>query len=538
MTQPMTQPMTQRNFQLPGRSPVMAQNGMVATSHPLATSSALKVLQNGGNAVDAAIAASAVLCVVEPQMTGIGGDCFAILHQPDGSIHGLNGSGRSAKRANLDWFLERGITDFSRHLAHTVTVPGALKAWDVMLQRFGTRDMKSLFADAINYGRNGFVVAPRVAKDWGGLVDHIKSNEAASEQLLIDGQAPIAGQKFALPKLANTLERIANEGIDAFYNGSIAAEMANAVQEQGGLLCEQDLAGVSAEWITPISAHYRGFDIQEIPPAGQGITALILLQILQKLNAHTLDVESVERVHMEIEAARLAYCVRDAYVADPVHMRTTIVQMLGANHISQLAQMFSPKSRNQSICLPQLPDSDTVYLCVVDKNMQAVSFINSLYGGFGSGIATPNSGIVLQNRGACFSLTEGHDNALGGGKLPLHTIIPGMITKNDQLVGPFGVMGGAYQPMGHAHVLTNMIDYGMDPQQALDHGRVFWGQDDVLEVEASLAPMIHEGLMERGHKTRGASSPWGGGQMIWIDQQRGVMIGASDPRKDGMAAGY
>ncbi len=530
--------MAHRNFQLPGRSPVMATNGMVATSHPLATASALKILQNGGNAVDAAIAASAVLCVVEPQMTGIGGDCFAIIHQPDGSLHGLNGSGRSAANASLDWFLERNISDFSNHAAHTITVPGALKAWDTMLRRFGTQEMKHLFANAIKYGREGFVIAPRVARDWSTLVQHIKKNPAASEQLLHKDAAPKTGQMFVLPKLAQTLERVANEGIGAFYEGEIAQEISKTVRSAGGFLNEQDLASVSADWVTPISSNYRGYDIHEIPPAGQGITALVLLNILQELGANKLPFDGLARTHMEIEAARLAYSVRDAYVSDPHTMAARVSQMLSAGYTKELAARFDPAKRNDTISLPNLPNSDTVYLCIVDKNQQAVSFINSLYGGFGSGIVTPNSGICLQNRGSGFSLKAGHPNAIAGGKFPLHTIIPGMLTKNGKLVGPFGVMGGAYQPMGHAHVLTNMIDYEMDPQQALDHPRVFWGKDDILDYESAIGSNIATGLQALGHEVRPATSPWGGGQIIQIDTQNGSMIGASDPRKDGMAAGY
>ncbi len=530
--------MDARDFQQPGRSPVMAANAMVSSSHPLATGSALKVLRDGGTAVDAAIAASAVLCVVEPQMTGIGGDCVAIIHQPDGSIHGLNGSGRSAGKADLNWFLDRKIKDFDQHMAHTVTVPGALKAWETMGQRFGTRDFKSLFSDAISYAKEGFIVAPRVAKDWANLVPHIAQNEAGTEQLLFNGRAPVAGSKFALPKLGSTLERIAREGSSAFYCGKIAEEIAKTVQSAGGLLSEEDLANISADWVTPISTNYQGYDVHEIPPAGQGITALVLLNILNKLNAHMLPADSVERAHLEVEAARLAYSVRDAYVSDPKTMRARVAQILSDKHTSELAQMFDPALRNPNISLPPLPHSDTIYLCVVDKNRQAVSFINSLYQGFGSGIVTPKSGICLQNRGAGLSLQAGHDNALAGAKRPLHTIIPAMVTKNGELVGPFGVMGGAYQPMGHAHVLTNMIDYDMDPQRALDHGRIFWGKDGVLEIETSVPTPVERGLVALGHQARSAVAPWGGGQIIQINKQNGALVGGSDGRKDGMAGGY
>lgn len=527
-----------RNFQLPGRSPVMATQGMAATSHPLATNTALKVLQNGGNAVDAAIAASAVLCIVEPQMTGIGGDCFVILHEPDGTLHGLNGSGRAASGAHLDWYLERGISDLNTVPAHSITVPAALKAWDVLLNRFGTKGFNELFRDAISYGNNGFPVAPRVAHDWATVVQAISKHEGAKTHLLRDGLPPESGDMYAFPNLAKTMEQVACNGIGAFYTGPVAAEIAATVQASGGFLTEADIAAVTADWVAPISTNYRGYDVHEIPPNGHGITALVMLNLLDALNAHGNAVDSIARAHLEVEAARLAYSVRDAYVGDPASMQARVEQILSQDHTRSLAKLFDPEQRNPDITLPELPNSDTVYLTVVDKDLRAVSFINSLYGGFGSGIVTPNSGICLQNRGACFSLVAGHDNALGPSKRPMHTIIPGMVTKDAKLAWSFGVMGGAYQPMGHAHVLANMIDYGMDPQEALDHGRIFWGADGVLGVEAAISDEIINGLTERGHDAGKAPLPLGGGQIIGIDHGRGVMIGASDPRKDGMAAGY
>ncbi len=511
---------------------------MVASAHPLATNTALKVLQDGGNAVDAAIAASAVLAIVEPAMTGIGGDCFVIVCEPDGSVQGLNGSGRSANGANLDWYLERGIDDLNSWPAHSITVPGALKAWDALSRRFGTRDFKNLFSDAISFGKNGFPVAPRVARDWAGLVEKVKLDEAASKHLLINGRAPTTGEIYKFPALAQTFQNVANDGIGAFYSGNIAAEIAATVQAKGGFLDEQDLSNVSADWVTPISTNYRGHDVHEIPPNGQGITALVLLNLLDRLKARDLDADSAERAHLEMEAGRLAYSVRDAHVSDPDTMKRAVSQILSQDLTGELARMFDPQQHNSNITLPELPDSDTTYLTVVDRDLRAVSFINSLYNGFGSGIVTPKSGICLQNRGACFSLSEGHDNAIGPSKRPLHTIIPGMVTCNGALAYSFGVMGGAYQPMGHAHVLTNMIDHAMDPQEALDHGRMFWDVGGVLEIEDGVNVAVAKELQERGHKVRNSTAPIGGGQIIAIDHKNGILIGSSDPRKDGMAAGY
>lgn len=527
-----------RNFQLPGRSATLATNGMAATSHPLATASALKVLQNGGNAVDAAIAASATLCMVEPHSTGIGGDCFVILHEPDGTLHGLNGSGRAAQGAHLDWYVERDITDLNNHPAHSVTAPGALRAWQTLANRFGTQDFSTLFADAIAYGRGGFPISPRVAFDWATLVGKLRKDPAATAQLLRGGNAPNTGDMFHLPELAQTFETVAKHGVDAFYSGEIAAEIAATVQAGGAFLTEQDLANVSADWVDLISTQYRGTDIYEIPPNGHGITALILLNLLDALGAHDHAPDSLARAHIEVEAARLAYSVRDAYVGDPETMQARCTQILAPDHTAALAGLFDPTKRNPSLTLPPLPDADTVYLTVIDKDLRAVSFINSVYNGFGSGIVTPKSGVALQNRGACFSLTPGHANAIGPAKRPLHTIIPGMAMRDGKLASSFGVMGGAYQPLGHAHVMSNMIDYGMDPQQALDHGRIFWGNDGALGVEASIGADVFDGLSALGHPVARPTMPFGGGQIINVDHSRGVLVGGSDPRKDGSAAGY
>lgn len=527
-----------RDFHLPGRSPVYASNGMVACSHPLASSSALKVLQNGGNAVDAAIAANAVLAVVEPQMTGIGGDCFCIVGEPDGSLHALNGSGRSASKAHLSWYLENNIRKIIEHPEHSVTVPGSIKAWECVLEKFGTQSFDQLFVDAIGYAENGFIVAPRVASDWLDTTEKLAQNQGASLHYLNNGRAPRCGEVVHLPALADTLRAIAKNGALAFYEGAIAKEIADTVQSLGGFISEEDLANVSADWVTPISTSYKGHELFEIPPNGQGITALVMLNLLDTFNAGSLPVDSVERVHLEMECARIAYSVRDTYVADANTMTASTQAILSTEHTSALAALYNPEARNEQIILPELPGSDTVYLSVVDKDQRTVSFINSIYMNFGSGIVTNKSGIVLQNRGACFVVEEGHANAMGASKRPLQTIIPAMVKANGKVQYSFGVMGGAYQPVGHTHVLCNMLDHGMDPQEALDHSRVFWGEDEVLELESSAPLNLQKGLETLGHKVRSTSSPHGGGQVIRIDHDAGVFIGGSDPRKDGQAQGY
>ncbi len=528
-----------RAFDLPGRSPVYATEGMVATSHALASSSALRVLQDGGNAVDAAIAASAMLCVVEPGSTGIGGDCFAIVAQPDGTLTGLNSSGRSASGANLGWYLEQGITKLDDHPVHAITAPGAVRGWETLLNAHGTMGFDRLLRDAIDYAENGFPVAPRVGRDWAGVEDEMAENAGALHNFLQDGKAPAVGSMHAVPNLAKTMRAIADKGSDALYTGPIAAEIASTVQDLGGFLSEEDLAQVSADWVTPVSTNYGGYDIHEIPPNGVGITALILLNLLEKIDARSLDSHSALRQHAEIECARLAYSVRDAYVSDPATMPVSVDALLSDKYASELAKGFDPDHRNSAIDLPPVPHSDTVYLTVVDRDLRAVSFINSVYNTFGSRIVTMDSGIALQNRGGCFVVEEGHPNAIGPSKRPLHTIIPGMATKDGRVAWSFGVMGGAYQPMGQALVLSNMIDHGFDPQEALDYPRVFWEEDgDALEIESGVSDEVAQGLRDRGHETVPAEHPHGGGQIIAIDHDRGVLIGASDPRKDGQAQGY
>ncbi len=527
-----------RRFDVPGRSPVYAENGMAATSHPLATAAAIAVLKEGGNAVDAAIAASATLTVVEPHMTGIGGDCFVILAEPDGSIHGLNGSGRAPAGADAARLRDLGHSAVPESGPHSVTVPGAINAWEMLHARFGKLSFERLFADAIGYAENGYAVHPRVASDWADNVAGLAEDEGAARHYLVDGKAPALGTRHKVPALAATLRKIATQGAKAFYEGEVAAEIAATIRAKGGFMTEDDLATTSADWVELISTRYNGYDILEIPPNGQGITALILLNLMAKIGTGKLSPDSAERYHLEIEAARLAYSVRDHLVADPKSMTVTPAQLLSDAYTAALAEGIDPARRNAKIVLPKTPASDTVYLTVVDRDRRAVSFINSVYDSFGSKIVTQKSGIALQNRGACFSLEEGHPNELGPRKRPMHTIIPAMALKDGKAAVSFGVMGGAYQPMGHAHVFSNLADHGMDPQEALDHARLFWGEDGVLDAEAGISAEVRETLAKKGHTLRDAAKPHGGGQVIVIDDKNGFLIGGSDPRKDGLALGW
>lgn len=525
-----------RNFSQAGRSPVYAENGMVATSHPLASAAALEMLKSGGNAVDAAVSACAVLAVVEPHMTGIGGDCFAIVAEPDGALHGFNGSGRSAAGAEFDWYAGQGWTHIADTSPHAVTVPGAIDAWEQMLSRLGRKGLDAALSPAINYAKNGFPLAPRVAFDLAALTDKLKRNEAASAAYLKSGTAYAVGDRIVSPALGQSLETIAAGGARAFYEGEIAADIAAAVQAQGGFLNEADLAAHRGFFNAPVSTPYQGHDIFELPPNGQGITALIILNIL-KAQRRIADPKSAERLHKQIEAAKLGYSVRDAFIADPAAMRVAVADLIDPAYGCLLSERISASG---VLDRPEVavPDADTVYLSVVDRDGMACSLINSLFDGFGSGIMTQNTGIMLQNRGRCFTLEAGHPNAIGPGKLPLQTIIPGMAMKAGKPAISFGVMGGQYQACGHAHVLQNMLDYGLDPQASLDFPRAFWDATGALELEEGWSQAVAEALSAKGHRIVRSGKPHGGGQIIAIDQQRGVLIGGSDPRKDGVAIGY
>lgn len=527
-----------RCFDLPGRSRVIAENGMAATSHPLATVVALDVLKDGGNAVDAAVAASAVLAVVEPQMTGIGGDCFAIVAEPDGSVHGLNGSGRVASAADAAALRAMGHDKVPATGGLSVTVPGALDAWERLAARFGTRGLDALLQPAIHYAEAGFAIHERVAWDWAIVADGLARDEGTARHCLRDGRAPVTGERFAFPALGRTLRAIAAGGSRAFYEGAIAREIAATVRKAGGFMEEEDLAAVRSDWVTPISTRYGGHDVLEIPPNGQGIVALVILNILDALGAGKLPPDSAERHHVQIEAGRLAYSVRDHLLADPASMTSSVAQILSAAHARALAARIDPDRRADAIVLPDLPDADTIYLTVVDRDRRAVSFINSIYSSFGAQVATPESGVVLQNRGSCFSLAEGHPNEMKGGKRPMHTIIPAMAMKDGRAAFSFGVMGGAYQPMGHAHVFSNLVDHGMDVQAAIDHARVFWGEGGALLHERHLPADVIGELEARGHVLKPTPKAWGGSQIIRINHETGFLEGGSDARKDGMAAGW
>jgi gamma-glutamyltranspeptidase/glutathione hydrolase len=525
-----------RDFHLPGRSPVIAGEGMAATSHPLATLAALDVLRAGGNAVDAAVTAVAVLCVIEPHMTGIGGDCFALIAEEGKPVWGYNGCGRSGAKASTQTLLDQGLRVIEPTSPHAVNVPGAIEAWGVLLKERGTFSLDRALAPAIKYAEHGFPVAARVALDWAGLVAKLGNSPGATRHYLFDGKAPAEGDVVKLPALAETLKAIAREGARAFYEGPIAQDMVTTLAERGSVLTSEDFARHRGEVVTPISTNYRGIDLVEIPPNTQGLTALVTLNVLENFDLPALESLGPERFHLMLEAARLAFAVRDSHIAEPSRMRVATAALNDKAFAKTLAAKLD---RSKRVPLPAAPTpgSDTVYLTVVDRDRRAVSLINSLYSSFGTAICTEKTGIMFNNRGSGFVLEPGHPNTLGPSQRPMHTIIPALAMRDGRCDVSFGVMGAHFQPMGHVQMVLNLYDYGMDIQGAIDAPRAFF-EGEATVVERGMPAATIDGLKARGHKIVTAPSPWGGAQAIRIDRRRGVLIGGSEPRKDGCALGY
>ena len=524
-----------RDFQLPGRSPVIACEGMAATSHPFATLAAVDALRAGGSAADAAVAAVAALCVIEPHMTGIGGDCFCLVSQPGKPVWGYNGSGRAGAKASDQALRAKGLSEIGNSI-HAVTVPGAIEGWEAILKAHGRFGLDRALAPAIKYAEGGFPVAARVAWDWQRHVGKLKADPGASKHYLFNGAAPKEGDVIRFPALAATLKTIAAKGARAFYEGEIADDMANTLGARASFLTTEDFFRHRGEAVKPISTNYRGLDLVEIPPNTQGLTALVMLNILENFDLAALDPFGADRFHLVLEAARLGYAIRDTHIADQAHMRTTVADLLDKKFAKKLASLIDMKKRAKVPSAPA-PGNDTVYLTVVDRGRMAVSIINSLYSSFGLGICTEKSGIMLTNRGACFTLEPDHPNTFGPNKRPMHTIIPALAMRDGRCDMSFGVMGAHYQPMGHVQIILNMLDYGMDVQQAIDAPRFFF-EGEKTDVEHGTPAATIEGLKARGHDVVMASSPWGGAQTIKIDWNRGVLIGGSEPRKDGCALGY
>lgn len=530
-----------RNLELPGRSPVHSTHGMACTSHPLATLTAIDVLRRGGNALDAAVAACAVQCVVEPESTGIGGDCFC-LYSREGStdLVAFNGSGWAPAAASIEWYRKQGISALPRQSPHAVTVPGAVDAWQTLIEDHGRLSLGELLQPAIEYAREGYVIGSRVATDFASQLRLLRGDANAARIFLADGKPPAVGTRQRQPELAATLERIANDGRDAFYRGPVAEEIVAYLQERGGLHTLEDFATYRGEYVSPIATEFRGNTVYECPPNGQGVIALLLLNIMADLDPVGKEPTNVERLHQEIEAGRLAYADRAVYVADPRYAQVPVAMLLSQEHARELRAAIGPRAQaHESGRYSASAHASTVYICVVDKDRNACSFINSLFSNFGSGLVTARSGVVLHNRAQGFVLDAGHPNCIAPRKRPLHTLIPGMVARDGRVVMPFGVMGGQYQAFGHMQFLTRFFDYGLDVQEAMDAPRVFpdpWS--DEVQVESGVPDEVQAGLRAKGHNLVAPPKPLGGAQAIWIDWQEDVLTGGSEPRKDGCALGY
>lgn len=524
-----------RDFQHPGRSAVLSTNGMCATSHPLAAQTAIDILKRGGNAMDAAIAGAVLLGICEPQMTGIGGDCF-VLYSPAGSndVRAMNGSGRAPAASDAATLRAGGLTAIAQDSPSAVTIPGAMDAFCTLSETVGNLGIDDLLAPAIHYAEEGVPVAPRVAFDWGK--DAPVLNSRARDVYLVNGKVPATGQIFRVPGQAEVLRRVAKHGRDAFYTGEVAEDMVNTLTRLGGVHTLEDFANTACEATTPISGSYKGVELVEHPPNGQGATAILMLNILSHFDIADMDPLGAQRAHIEAEAAKLAYDARNRFIADADHT-TRADYMLAPETAAKLAALIDPrKAMAAAAPLTESVHKDTIYITVVDKDRMAVSLIYSVFHGFGSGIATDKFGILFQSRGAGFTIAEGHPNELGGGKRPMHTIIPGMLRENGRVTMPFGVMGGAYQPNGHARVVSNLTDFAMDGQTALDAPRSFSDAGD-MKVERGYSDAVRQELADMGHAVSIPDTAIGGAQAIRIDES-GVLIGASDPRKDGCALGY
>ena len=528
-----------RNFEKPSRSVVVSREAMAATSHPSATLTAIRILAAGGNAMDAAVAACAVQCVVEPGSTGIGGDCFALL-SPGGSseVIAFNGSGRTPAALTRHWFVERGMKEVERHSPGAVTIPGAIDAWTRLHADHGRLPFDQVLAPAIRFAEEGYAISPRVHRDWS-LEENLLSRDAtAARTFLPRGRAPRIGEVHRQPELAATLRLIARHGRDAFYTGPVAEDMVDYLRGLGGLHTMEDFAAAGGDYVTPIKSEFRGHDIYECPPNGQGVIALMILNILSRFEAEG-DPQSADRLHIEIEATRLAYAARDALLADPEKAHVPVSELLSDAAADRLAGMIDLKRARTDLPPFQMPrHPDTVYISVVDRDRNAVSFINSIFDSFGTGLVSPRSGIVLHNRGQSFSLEPDHPNVVAPQKRPLHTIIPGMVVRNGRVEMPFGVMGGYYQAMGHAHLISKVFDFGMDIQEAIDLPRVVPVSGSVkLEAEHTLSPGVAAELQRRGFEIIAAEDPIGGAQAIRIDWENGTLTGGSESRKDGCALG-
>ena len=532
------------------RSPVLATSAMAATSQPLATQVALDVMKNGGNAIDAAIAANALLGLVEPTGNGIGGDLFAIVWDAKTKkLYGLNASGRSPKSLSLEWFAQNGHQSIPSHGPLPVTVPGVVDGWFMLHDRFGKKPMNELLKPTIDYAREGFPVSQLIAYYWNRSIPLLERWPGFSEQFTIEGRAPAEGEIWKNPGLAKTLQSIADGGRDAFYKGDIAKTIANYMEKNGGFLSYEDLSSHTGNWVDPVSTNYRGYDVWELPPNGQGIAALQILNIMELFDLSSMGHDSAEYIHLFTEVKKLVFEDRAKYYADPEFNKIPVTTLISKDYAQKRSDLLNlDRAANTYTAGKLLEEGDTIYLTTADKEGNMISLIQSNYRGMGSGMAPDGLGFVLQDRGEMFSLEEGHFNQFEGGKRPFHTIIPAFVTKGGLPWMSFGLMGGAMQPQGHAQIVINMIDFEMDIQAAGDAPRIHHtGSSEptgevminggILNLETGYSYETIRQLMRMGHEIQYANGPYGGYQAIHR-APNGVYWGATETRKDGHAAGY
>ncbi|MEE4216527.1 MAG: gamma-glutamyltransferase [Xanthomonadales bacterium] len=535
------------------RSEVIAPHAMAATSHPLATQIALDTMRKGGNAIDAAIAANAALGLMEPTGNGMGGDLFAIVWDAKSqALYGLNASGRSPRSLTLDWFQEQGYDSIPSFGPLPVSVPGAVDGWFELHGRFGKLPMEEIFEPVIDYARNGHPVHETIQFYWGRSVGRLAKYPGFTEQMTFDGRAPEVGELWKNPNLANTLERLANEGRDVFYRGDIARIIGDYMQANGGFLSYEDMATHQSEWVEPHSTNYRGYDVWELPPNGQGIAALQILNILEQHDVASMGFGSADHVHLFLEAKKLAFEDRARFYADPAYMDVSVDRLISKDYAierNRLVDMTKAAKEFPHGDPAVLRDGDTIYLTTADSEGNMVSLIQSNYRGMGSGMAPPGLGFVLQDRGELFTLEPGHPNSYAPGKRPFHTIIPAFITRDGKPWISFGLMGGGMQPQGHAQIVMNLVDFGMGLQEAGDAPRIhhsgsseptgaIMSDGGTVNLETGFDYEVVRELMARGHRIEYARGPYGGYQAIMKHPEYGTYFGASESRKDGQAAGY
>ena len=515
---------------------------MAASSQPLATLAGNSILARGGNAVDAAVAMVSVLNVVEPYSVGIGGDAFALIYLArDKRIVGMNGSGRAPYGANIDVLRGKGFSDMPERGMLPVTVPGALHGWVQAVERYGRLSPAEVFSDAIRYAEEGFPVTEVIAGEWAALREKLAAHPSSAAQYLLNGAAPRPGRRFRNPNLARSYRLIAEQGAGALYGGELCSRIVRFSEQNGGLLTEKDFLDHETSWVEPVSTDYRGYTVYELPPNGQGITALQMLNVLKGFDLQSMGHNSPEYLHLLVEAKKIAFADRDFFITDPDFERTPVEALLSDDYARKCRSAIDP-SKAMDPPAPMLgrKGSDTVYVTAVDAERNAVSFISSIYMGFGSGMVVDGTGITLHNRGYSFSLDPNHPNRLEPHKRPKHTIIPGMLCKDGEFVMTFGVMGADMQPQGHVQFLANCIDFGMNLQEAMDAPRVRHFDGKTIYLEDGIPASAAGTLKAKGHilmKADGSTNQVGGGQAIYLDREEDVLLGASDRRKDGCAIG-